>query len=405
MSRSATASKSSLWGAILLVGGTCIGGGMLALPVETGVMGFWPSSILLFISWLFMMATGLLLIEANLWVKGDVHYMSIADKLLKTPGKIITLIVYTFMGYASLVGYTSAGGLLLSNALSYLFGITVERSIGCVFFVIIFGPLLYLGTRLIGKVNAILVGGMVISYFGLLFSGISEIKAELLSAMQFKGVLMAFPLLLTTYSYQMIVPSLTPYLNRDPIALRKAVIYGSTVPFVTYILWQLVTLGTIPVEGDGGLVEAFAKAQAVTEPLRAAVGGGWLSTFADFFAFFALVTSYLGIALGTFDFLADALKVKKNKKGRRLLEFLVIVPTLLFAIAFPRAFLVSLELTGGFGDAILSGILPISMVWVGRYHLNLKGDYRFWGGKSVLLFLLAISIIVFVIQILALTPR
>lgn len=402
MSRNATASKGSLWGATLLVGGTCIGGGMLALPVETGVIGFWPSFLLLFLCWLFMMATGLLVVEANLMVKEDAHFMNIAGKFLKTPGKVVTFIVYTFMGYASLVSYTSAGGLLISNALAALFDISIDRWVGCLFFVLIFGPLIYLGTRLIGKVNAVLVGGMVFAYFGLLFSGIGEIRAELLQFISWKGALMTLPLLLATYSFQMIIPSLTPYLNRDPVALRKAVIYGSLLPFITYALWQLVTLGTIPVEGEGGLLDAFTNALAVTEPLRAIVGGGLISKFADSFAFFALVTSYLGIAMGTFDFLADSLKVKKTKSGRRLLEMLVIIPTLLFAIAFPRAFLVSLQLTGGFGDAILSGLLPVSMVWIGRYQLKLKSEYRFWGEKRILLFLFAVSLLIFGIQIVAL---
>ena len=251
MSTHATASKSSFWGATLLVGGTCIGGGMLALPVETGVIGFWPSFLLLTLCWLFMMATGLLVVEANLMVKEDAHYMNIAGKFLGTPGKIITFIVYSFMGYASLVGYTSAGGLLITNALDMILGLSIERWIGCILFVILFGPLIYLGTKMIGRVNAILVGGMAIAYFGLLFSGIGQIRAELLGFIQWKGALMTLPLLLTVYSFQMIIPSLTPYLKRDPVALRKAVIYGSLLPFATYALWQIVTLGTIPVEEKG----------------------------------------------------------------------------------------------------------------------------------------------------------
>jgi tyrosine-specific transport protein len=43
--------------AALLVAGTCVGGGMLALPVETGVIGFFPSLLIMVISWGFMTMT------------------------------------------------------------------------------------------------------------------------------------------------------------------------------------------------------------------------------------------------------------------------------------------------------------------------------------------------------------
>ncbi|MEK7339366.1 MAG: aromatic amino acid transport family protein, partial [Verrucomicrobiota bacterium] len=69
-----------------------------------------------------------------------------------------------------------------------------------------------------------------------------------------------------------------------------------------------IVLGSVPLQGSGGLQEAFTKGQAATEALYAIVSNFYFIALAESFAFFALVTSYLGIALGLFDFLRDGLK-------------------------------------------------------------------------------------------------
>lgn len=44
----------------LLIAGTTIGGGVLALPVVTGIAGYVPSLLIYLICWMFMATTGLL---------------------------------------------------------------------------------------------------------------------------------------------------------------------------------------------------------------------------------------------------------------------------------------------------------------------------------------------------------
>lgn len=56
-------------GGVLLVAGTTIGAGMLALPIVTGFAGFWPSALMLIVFWVFMTYTALLLLEVNLWME------------------------------------------------------------------------------------------------------------------------------------------------------------------------------------------------------------------------------------------------------------------------------------------------------------------------------------------------
>ena len=92
------------------------------------------------------------------------------------------------------------------------------------------------------------------------------------------------------------------------------------------------------------------------------------------FAFLAIVTSFLAVALSLIDFLADGLHLPAHKKRNRFfLLLLTLLPPLFFGIRNPHLFLKGLQLAGGIGAMILYGVLPVWMVWRGRYHLGKKG--------------------------------
>jgi tyrosine-specific transport protein len=343
-----------------------------------------------------------MLVEANLWMEEGAHLMTMASRLLGRGGKYLTVLLYLFMGYGSLVAYNSGGGSLIENAANVVLSFPISRIESCTIFAVVFGAILYTGTKTLGRINAILVIGMVIAYFTLIGMSLGKINTGLLQFQNWKQSFFAIPLVLTTFSYQMIVPSLTPYLKRDPHALRKAVFIGTTIPFLIYAIWQGIVLGTVPVGGEGGLAEAFREGATATQSLRVFIESPYLALSAECFAFFALVTSYLGIALGMFDFIADAFKMNKRKLNKFWLGQLIIIPSLIFAAVYPRAFLIALELTGGFGDTILNGLLPIAMIYAGRYRKRIEGPYEVNGGKFSLLAIGFFACAVIIIQLIKL---
>lgn len=397
-----TAAVFRILSAVLLIAGTTVGGGMLGLPIETAVAGFWPSLAVLFISCLFMMLTGLLLVEVSLWMEEGAHMMTMASRLLGKPGRILSILLYLFMAYASLVAYIAGGSAIVGNAVYLVTNISWSYWESCALFSLTFGCIVFLGTNVIGRVNAILVIGMVAAYIGLVKVGTTEIQPHLLSRGSWFHSLMGMPLILTTFSYQLIVPSLTTYLDRNPKSLRIAVIGGTLIPFFFYGIWQLVVLGAVPLEGPNGLAEALAYGRTAVEPLRDYVGHRMLSLYSEYFAFFALVTSFLGIALGLFDFFADLFKMKKDGWGKSFLGGCVIIPSMVLAIIFPNAFIFSLQISGGYGDAILNGMMPVLMIWVGRYIKKMKGPYQVFGGRYLLVGIFSFALLVLLVQTLKL---
>jgi len=365
---------------MFLVGGTCTGGGMLALPIATGICGFLPSIVAMAVCWLAMTTSALLLLEANLWME---EVISMASRFLGPYGKAVSWVIYLFICYASIIAYTAGGGVQISDFLNYAFEWNLSKDVGSILFILLFGGIIDLGSRIIGRVNTILFIGMIAAYIGLVIIGIPEIKPMLLTTRKWGNAIMAIPLLLTAFSFQTMVPSLTPYLKRNANSLRWAIIGGTCIAFTVYGIWQMLILGIVPVEGPNGLAAVLSSGEPTAQFLREHVQSPWVSSIAEYFAFFAIVTSFIGIAFGLFDFLADGLKVKKEGWGKLLLALLIVIPTSICATQFERVFLLALDISGGFGDSILNGIMPVLMVWVGRYKMGLTG-FRVPGGKLLL---------------------
>lgn len=394
------AKKGSVLGATLLVAGTCIGGGMLALPVATGKAGFFPSLFMMVLGWAFMTITALFLAEVNLWMEKDAHVITMASRLLGPFGKIVAWILYLFIGYASLVAYTAGGKELMKAAFLNVMGFPMTDVFAIVLFVSLFILVIYMGNVFVGKVNEILVIGLVISYILLISIGTPYVNWSYLMRGAWSETLIAVPLLLTIFSFQTIVPSLTIYLQQDAKKLRRSIIYGTIISFFVYLIWQILVLGTVLLDGDYGLAKALEQGLPATEFLKVACCNPWVGSLAAFFAFFAIVTSFLGIAMGLFDFLADGLKIKRQGSGKLIIALLVAIPIVFFVFSMERVFLKALDSSGGIGDAILNGIIPALMLWVGRYKKGYSSEVKTFGGKPLIVLVIIYATFVFTIELL-----
>lgn len=392
--------RSSFWAVTGLVSGTCIGGGMLVLPVQTAESGFFLTFLGLIIAWSFMTFTGLLLVEATLWVKNEAHFSSLARILIGKKTRLLSLLVYLLMNYASLVAYTAGGSALIGHWITNLTGITLPYEVCCVLFTTMFGSLLYAGAYAIGKFNLIFMIGLCLTYLILVSFGIGKLNPTYLSF--FPGwhkEMGIFSMILATFSYQMVVPSLCSQLNYDAKSLKKAIIFGTTIPFAIYSLWVCIIHGIVPLEGPNGLKETLTRGASITEALRFYFDHWSLTLVTDFFGLFAIVTSYIGLSLALFYFLKDLFNEMKISMSKNVIILTSLIPTLLLSMLFPTALLLFLDNSGGFGDTVLSGLIPIAMVWRGRYSLNMNLENQIFGGKWTLSLAALFYIFVFIKQI------
>ncbi|WP_044881342.1 amino acid permease [Neochlamydia sp. EPS4] len=393
------ASQGSILGAILLVAGCCIGAGMLGLPVLSAQAGFKPSVIMFIICWIFMLSTGLLLLEANLWFKEDINVVSLADRTLGKMGKAVGWIVFLFLFYSLMVAYVSGSGALFADFFDLFFAIHLPRWVGGLIMSALFGLMIYNGTGTVDKFNRLLMFGLILTYLLIVCIGSSHIDEKLLKHHDWSAAFFVIPAMIVSFGFHNLVPSLTQYLGRDSRRLCIALAMGSFIPLIIYLAWQRLILGIVPLEGEDSLRVACSEGQMATQALKTVVGASWVVDIAQFFAFFAIVTSFLGVALSFVDFLADGFKIPKKSGGKIALCSLALLPPYLFSLIHPGVFLTALNYAGGFGAVIIFGILPALMVWSGRYHKNFKGPQFIAGGKPILLLIILCSVSIIILQL------
>ncbi len=107
----------SVVGGALLIAGTCVGAGMLGLPVMTAAAGFYPTMAAFLLVWLFMTCSALAYLEVSLRFPGEVNLISMAAKTLGRGGKIIAWITYVLFLYSLMAAYTAGGTTMLANIL------------------------------------------------------------------------------------------------------------------------------------------------------------------------------------------------------------------------------------------------------------------------------------------------
>lgn len=372
--------RASIWKGALLVAGTSIGGGMLALPVLTSLAGFLPSLAIYLVCWLFMAGTGLLFLEASLWMKGDSNIISMASFTLGKPGKYAAWALYIFLFYSLNIAYMVGCG----NIVVTLFQSTIPDWLGSVIFTLLFAPLILMPTGLAGRLNVFLVVGLAVSFLAFVILGFGYVNPDLLGYSDWSKSLTVLPIAFTSFAYQGVIPTLATEMNHNVKNTRKAILIGSFLPFIAYAVWEWLILGIVPTNGPGGLAEALQKGQNAVYPLQHFIQNASVYYIGLSFAFFAMVTSFIGVSLGLRDFLADGLRIKKDQKGKLFLSIFMFIPPLAIAVLYPHIFLEALGFAGGFGCALLLGLLPVMMVWVGRYRLGFTKNAQLFGGRIVL---------------------
>lgn len=379
-------------GGVLLIAGTSIGAGMLALPVITSFGGFLPSFCLFTLIWALMLVTAFFFLDVNLAIKGEPNFISMTGKTLGKTGKVVCWIFYLLLLYALLAAYISACTPLFSLAFSSFFSINLPSFIPPFFLPILFGGFIYLGTQGVDYLNRMLMIGLILSYLLLTGSLPAHIEPARFAHNDFLSALLAIPAIITSFGYHIIIPTLTTYMGHKTKLLRKALLIGSIIPFVVYLLWEGMVLGAVPLSH---LTEAWTKGVPATEPLSTFLQSPWISSISRFFSFFAIITSFLGISLSLSDFLTDGLKIKKTGKGKCIAIALTFIPPLLFVFSHENSFYTALDYAGAF-VAILLGILPCLMVLTLKNHRWYQSLY----GKLTIYFIILLFLSVVIINLL-----
>ncbi|RYV03429.1 amino acid permease [Shewanella sp. OPT22] len=380
--------NSKLLGSIAIVSGTAIGGGMLALPLATAGLGTLPAIALLMVIWVITAYTALLMLEINLrsGVGDNVH--AITGKTLGKAGQFIQGASFLSLLYALTMVYLLGGSSLFASKLELAFGQPVDSKLTITLFTLIFGGFVAVGVSLVDKVSRFLFPLMIALFVVVVFFlspevHISTIVADNLTAAIEKGgysniLLAAIPVVFTSFGFHVCIATLVRYLDGEVKSLKKVLLIGSSIPLICYIFWLLVTIGTV---GGDTINEFNGSLPKLVVALQNVSHLPFIDQAISFFADLALITSFLGVTMSLFDFLAELTRARNGVAGRAKTWLLTFIPPLLCALFYPDGFV---KVLGYAGVPLTVMIIFLPIVMAIKQRKQTQEGYQVSGGNAAL---------------------
>lgn len=361
-----------------------VGAGVLALPIVTKPAGFLPSSAALLVVWAYMAGTALLITELSLSAvcslgrPSGVSILSLGRITLGPVGGAATAVVYTFLHYAILTAYTAQGGAVLGELYTQLLHAPALPAVApaSLFALGIGGSLLVLPDPAVEALNNVLVGGVALSFVGVMASLAGGFDPSVLfSDSDVSAIPRAIPVMLVANVYHNIVGPVASRLEGDPFRIRRAILLGSAAPLGLFLAYNAAVLGSgvDPSSISAGPVQAFSL--------------------------LAIATSFVGFVAGLVDLWADVrvsiLREQPDAVQRQLWPSYAatVLPPVAFAAADPGIFLRALDFAGTYGIAVLFGFMPAAMAWRNREEVGGFPE-MVPGGKPVLALMMAFPALV-----------
>ncbi|MBC3616232.1 amino acid permease [Vibrio metschnikovii] len=389
--------KSKLLGSSLIIAGTTIGAGMLALPLASAGLGFSTALVIMLGLWALMAFTALLMVEIHQYSSQDATLHTLAKEILGTKGKWIATFAMLFLFYSLCAAYIAGGGGQFTQRISEFTGFTISAPTGTLLFTVIVAAVVTIGTATVDKVNRLLFAGKIIAMIMVLtFLAPNVTESYLLSMPLGQGLIIAsIPVIFTSFGFHGSIPAIVNYLDGHTPSLRKAIVIGSAIPLIIYILWQLATLGVV---SQAELVQNSGLSALIGTLARSAHQSG-LGSMIGIFADLALLTSFLGVSLGLFEFMGDTLRKKGAGVNRFVASVATFTPPLLFALFYPQGFIMALGYAA-IALAVLAIFLPIAMVVRVRSQASSSEYYQVIGGKPTLMITGVIGLLIVAAQLM-----
>ena len=382
-------------GSTLLVAGTMIGAGMLAMPLTSAGIGLTATVFLLIGLWAVLTFTALLFVELYQTADSDVGIGTLAAQYFGKAGRIISTAVLIVFLYALIAAYVSGGGSLLMDLLPAMGDKDTMNKIAVLVFTIFFGSFIVIGTHSVDKINRVLFFVMIATFILVLSLMLPNIKFDNLMTMPIDNALIisASPVFFTAFGFHGSIPSLNKYLDGNVKSLRIAILVGSGITLFAYFLWQLSTHGLLSQNEFLQILREDATLNGLVKATLEITQSPIIANAVKIFSTLALVTSFLGVALGLLECIEDLLKQSFDiHAGRISLGLMTFIPPVLFSLFYPEGFILALGYAGQM-FAFYAVVLPVALVWKARsIHPNLP--YRVWGGKALLVLVLVLGVII-----------
>lgn len=383
--------NTKLLGSALIIAGTALGAGMLAIPMVLAQFGLVYGTLLMLFIWFGTTYSALLLLEATIKSGGGLGLNSIARKTLGKGGQLLTNGLLYALLICLLMAYILGAADLLAQGAKAV-GIELSFMQSQIIFTLVSGLVVAGGTGVIDKLNRLLFFVMVASLLmtlSVLLPSFSTEHMGQVSNHDHIALIQTSAVLFTSFGFMVVIPSLVSY-NQEATdkQLRNMVILGSVIPLVCYLCWLFAVVGNLP-------AEQLKQFSSVSELMAGFEHDApWVGGFLSVFTGLALLTSFFGVAMSLFNQNKDMFK-----QNRIVTYVLTFVLPLVAAILAADQFL-SVLAYAGIILVFLAVFVPLSMVYKVRLANLLADRYTAEGGIAMMIFGLAFGGFLLVSQVI-----
>jgi tyrosine-specific transport protein len=368
--------------------GSLIGAGILGLPIEAGLLGFFPTMVVIIVIGAGMLFCSLLLARKSIAsCDENFNFPSLYEEELGKIGKWIAIIANLFILYGLLVAYLAG----ITATVADIFNISGNTAwlLMILFFVMAFGSIF--GMRLVSEYNAPLVLFLCITFVFLCWVGFKHVDVSRLQHAKWPFMPLIAPVILTSFYFQNLIPDIAKNLQWKTSWIFSAIFIGILLCAVMNIAWSGIGIGVLPYsEGKNSIVYAFQHQLPANIPMRNIIHSGFFRFCATTFALLAIVTSFMAQSVSLLSFNKDLLTNHFKVNSRVLCLIISFAPPLICTLINPNIFISAVNITGGIGIVILFGILPCVLAILSKLPIC----YKIFGWLFLIIFSLALFVTV-----------
>jgi tyrosine-specific transport protein len=350
--------------AAFLVASNVLGVGLLAMPIKLGLSGYLPSVIDILIVSAAMVVSALVIASCLPKDKKIFDLPSFFHQEMGIIGRWIAIICNLIILYGIIIAYLSG----ISRIIYELLPFYIPRSLIITGYFFLATSLVIFGQNMLRKSSTIVISGIWICFAVLIVTGAQHFNVSLLKYSNWTFVPLGLPVVISTFHFHNVIPTVSYGVEHNARALRKAIFIGVGIGLVMNLIWTTVVLGSL---AHGNIYEAFVHGIPATIPMSFLLNSKVFTITGLVFAVLAITGSYMANGSGLFGFIRDLQYTYFNNENRALSGLIAFVPTLFIALIYPNIFLAALDIVGGIGEAMLFAVLPgLILVRMARTNKN-----------------------------------
>lgn len=353
---------SRVFGAVLLIIGTCVGGSILALPLVTTGLSFTEIALILLGVWIVMTLGALWIMELNLCIPGHSNLISMARGTLGKPGTIITWVAYLLLLYSLLSLYLEGGTDLVQGLTQQISGYHLQNWQATLLFLAVFLLIIYNGIRYIDWSNRGLMTIKLTAFFLLLIILIPYDSINLLTSQPHNTSPSSSVMpIVNSFGFAIIIPSLSLYLNKQRKAITWTTLIGSIFPLLAYLAWIFSVHSSMDPTKLSAVAQSPSAISDLANLINTTINTGQVTFLTNLFMSICITTSFLGVSLSMLDFLMDGLKLRAESNRVNIAAIAIaFIPPAMIVILQPGLFIQVLKYAGALCVVLLI-LLPALM--------------------------------------------